>query len=599
LARSRKSKSSCLTGGSRSYSTRASTGDGLLDNNGPRTRQFYLWTIGFLFLLLVACSEESPNLVEREPVEVIVSVDGDTGSYTTSAGNVREFLEEVDIPFGQYDIVDPPPFTALTEDTELSIIRVSENIEIIEQTVPFERRTVRNESMGADDPPVIIQSGVPGLQEITVRIVYHDSLEFSRNETQVALIEPAVDEIVMIGVGAAPGSVDFDGILSVISGGNAVIMRGSSAYAELLNTGNDLDYRVFSLAPTGSQLLYTRATTETDRFNSLWAIGTERGDIPRSLGIHNVLWADWNPDQIGELQLAFTTGEFTDIPPGWEANNDLWIGDLPQDRFAEFEPELVIESYPATYGWWGGSYAWSPSGRYIAYSYADEIGIIDTYLSDEDEQRSQLHTFTEFNTRADWVWIPPISWSPDSGYLAFAQHSGDDPNAPEFETWVIDIESGAANRFVKQSGIWSHPSWSPLYSDPLRGNQESSEIAFLKTTNPAESQRSSYTLWLMDRDGSNVRQVYPPAGENSRFPKGGDFMAWGPNGRDIAFVYDESLYFMNLDSGETRRITHDDSAIRNPTWAPYGPSAFELLRFGEGAAGAVLQLTEQEDVPSE
>ena len=103
----------------------------------------------------------------------------------------------------------------------------------------------------------------------------------------------------------------------------------------------------------------------------------------------------------------------------------------------------------------------------------------------------------------------------------------------------------------------------------------------------------------MDRDGSNTRQLYPPAGENSRFPKGGEFMAWGPGGRDIAFVYDESLYFMNLDSGEARRITQDDSAIRNPTWAPYGPSAYELLKFGEGAAGAVLQLTEQEDVPSD
>ena len=83
----------------------------------------------------------------------------------------------------------------------------------------------------------------------------------------------------------------------------------------------------------------------------------------------------------------------------------------------------------------------------------------------------------------------------------------------------------------------------------------------------------------MDRDGSNTRQLYPPVGENSRFPKGGEFMAWGPGGRDIAFVY--------------------DSAIRNPTWAPYGPSAYELLKFGEGAAGAVLQLTEPEDVPSE
>ena len=76
-------------------------------------------------------------------------------------------------------------------------------------------------------------------------------------------------------------------------------------------------------------------------------------------------------------------------------------------------------------------------------------------------------------------------------------------------------------------------------------------------------------------------------------------MAWSPDGRDIAFIYDDALYIMDLDSSETRRITQDDSAIRNPTWAPYGPYAFEMLRFGEGAAGAVFQLTEQDDFPAE
>ncbi len=530
---------------------------------------------------------------------ITVNYDDKTEIIPSTAGNIREFLDENAIPYSSSDLIDPPPFTPLLEETEITIVRVSESIENIEQTIPFKRRTVRNESMSVDDPPVIIQGGIPGLQEITVRIVYHDLVEFSRQETQIVIVEPAVDEIVMIGVGAAPGNIEFDGILSVISGGNAVVMRGSSSYPEHVSTGNDLDNRVFALSPTGSHLLYTRATTDTDQFNSLWVVGTERGDVPRSIGVNNVLWAAWNPERIGELQIAFTTGEYTDIPPGWEANNDLWIGVLPQDRFAEFAPELIVEAYPATYGWWGGNYVWSPAGRYIAYSYADEIGVIDTFSTDPDEQRIRLHSFTEYNTRSDWVWVPPISWSPEGIYLAFAQHAGDDPNTTDFETWVVDASNGVTNRFVKQSGMWSMPSWSPLYTDPLRGDQDSSQIAFLRATNPVDSQRSSYTLWLMDRDASNARQLYPPAGENSRFPRGGTFMAWGPDGRDIAFVYDDALYIIDLDSGEARRITQDDTIVRNPTWAPYGPRASELLKFGEGAAGAVLQLTEQDDIPSE
>ncbi len=547
--------------------------------------------------MLGACSDPGSNLATRELVAITVDYDGRTETFPSEAGNVREFLEETGIEYDQIDLIDPPLFTPLLEDTKITIVRVSESVEIIEKTVPFQRRTVRNESMLADDPPLIIQSGRPGFQEITVRIVYHDSLEFSRIETQVTVIEPAQDEIVMIGVGAIPGNVDFNGQLAVISGGNGVIMRGSSSFPEPLNTGNDLDHRVFALSPSGTQLLYTRASTETERFNSLWQVGTERGDVPRSLDIHNVLWAAWNPGRIGDLQIAYTTGDQTDLLPGWEANNDLWLGEIPDDRYAEFEPERLVEAYPATYGWWGGNYTWSPSGRYIAYSYADEIGVIDTFSPEPEDQRIRLHAFTEYNTRAEWVWVPTISWSPDGIYLAYTVHTSEDPISPEFETWVMDATNGVSNRFVEQAGMWSYPSWSPTYFGSNEVARNSSQIAFLRATNPLDSQRSSYTLWLMDQDSSNARQLYPPAGENSRFPRGGSIIAWGPDGRQLAFVYDDALYLYNLEEGEARRITQDDTIIRNPSWAPYGPAAAEVLTFGEGAAEAVGQLTDQADIP--
>jgi tricorn protease-like protein len=47
-------------------------------------------------------------------------------------------------------------------------------------------------------------------------------------------------------------------------------------------------------------------------------------------------------------------------------------------------------------------------------------------------------------------------------------------------------------------------------------------------------------------------------------------MAWGPTGRDIAFIYNDALYMLNLDTGQARRITQDDAVVTNPTWAPYG-----------------------------
>lgn len=488
--------------------------------------------------------------------------DGQTSELTTtSATTVREALVEAGITINDTDEITPPLFTPIANETttlEISIVRITESIEVIPRNLPFERKLVRNEAMDADEPPRIIQTGQDGLQEETVRIVYRDGLETERWVTQTTIIEPAQDEIVMVGVGAARGNVSFSGTLAYISGGNSVLLRGLSAFPESLKTGEGLDGRVFSLSPSGSHLLYTRVTSNTTSFNnSLWVIPTERGAEPWPLNVDNVLWADWEPSQAETLRIAYTTANSTNLPPGWEANNDLWLGIINLDPEGNFQPEQLIESYPATYGWWGGNYAWSPQGRLIGYSFANEVGVIDTETVNVDLQRRQLQQFTEYNTRSDWVWVPTLTWSPDGRFLAFTNHDSSDPEALAFSSWAVDVNSGVNGRFVPDSGMWAHLYWNPA----------GDEIAFLKATDPLNSQTSSYALWLMDGDGSNGRRLYPPEGELSYFPREQSFMAWGPDGQQIAFVFDDALYIFDVATGETNRITQEDTAANHPTWA--------------------------------
>jgi resuscitation-promoting factor RpfB len=532
------------------------------------------WAVPFFILALIGCAPTPEQLGPREPVSVTLVADAETRILTSEGTNVRELLAEAGISLADSDEVMPPLFTPLSDGLRITVARISESVENLEQIIPFDRKIVRNEAMDADAEPLIVQGGRPGLQEITVRIIYRDGLEVDRQVTRVTVIEPAQDEILMIGIGTAAGNLTFAGTLAFISGGNSVILRGNSAFPEQLNTGSNLDQRVFTLSPDGRNLLYTRTTTETTSFNRLWVISTERGAEPRSLGVENVLWAGWNPARVEQPQIAFSTGIPVETLPGWEANNDLWLGNLPLNSAAAngapFNPDQLIEGYPATYGWWGGYYAWSPDGRALAYSFADEIGVID--LNNGNEHR-RLQRFPEYNTRAAWVWTPSLSWSPDGRYLVFTAHRGDNGESEGFDTVAIDTVTGVSGRFLEQTGMWSHAHWSPPQAAPFRPAADVSQIAFLRATNPFDSQRSSYTLWLMDRDGSNPRQVYPPAGENSRFPFEQQFMAWSANGRDIAFVYNDALYILNLDTGQARRITQDDNIARNPTWAPYGPTA--------------------------
>lgn len=528
--------------------------------------------IFLLLLFLAGCAVESPDTAVTEPLQVTLIADGESFNLTTEATNVRELLAEAGIELGESDEVTPPVYTPLSGGETVTVVRISESIETTTQSIPFARKIVRNESMTAEDPPLIVQAGKDGLQETTIRIVYRDGLEAERWPTQTAVIEEPQDEIVMVGIGAAGGNVSFPGVLAYISDGTAVLLRGESAFPEQLAVGGQLDGRVFSLSPSGDYLLYSRVDGDPAVFNNaLYVIQTQRSAEPRPLGVENVLWADWNPANEAEVgEIAYTTAVSITTPPGWEANNDLWRATIPPDPEDELEPEQLVEAYAALYSWWGGNFAWSPTGTQIAYSYANEVGLINLDPPRDAPQRVQLQTFTEFDPPGDWVWVPTLAWSPDGRFLAYTGHDSPDPEDPTFANWVVDTASGVAGRFVPDAGMWAHLHWagSPDAAAPL---------AFLRTTDPLDSQRSSYTLWLMDRDGSNARQIYPPANENSYFPRQQAFMAWGPTGEAIAFIFNNDLYLYTLADGAARRLTEGDAVNTHPTWAPYGTAVAPAL----------------------
>lgn len=532
-------------------------------------KRFLLFFVLFLayFLLLVGCTS-TPEAISSRPdtFSITLILEGEERQLTSSAATVRQVLEENNIELGDLDELDPPGFTPLSNNLTVTIYRVTESFEAIQQTIPFERQFVRSESMSESDEPLIVQAGQDGLQETTWRIVYRDGLEAERWPTNSVIVESPVEEIVMVGIGSVGGNVTFSGLLAYISDNTPTLLRGSSAFPEQLNSSGKLDGRIFKLSPTGSHLLYSQVDDETStQFNnSLWVISTAPNAEPRSLGIENVLWADWNPAKTELLEIAYTTARPTDAPPGWEANNDLWRGDVLRSETAVFTPEQLIEAYPATYGWWGGNYAWAPNGRSIAYSFADEVGII--YVDpDGVSDHINLQSFTEYNTLSDWVWVPSLTWSPDSQYIAFTNHGSDNNRTMQFDSWVLNANNGVGGQFVDQAGMWGHMHWVAQET-----GLENGRITYLKTNDPIDSQRSNYTLWIMDADGSNGRQLFPAVGENSSFPLYSQFLSWGPTGNELSFVFNEQLYIYALDTEEAKRLTEDDATVSHPTWAPYG-----------------------------
>lgn len=547
-------------------------------------------TVALLFSwLLAACaaigqlppvSTPPAGTATPTPVVIVLVADGQTQQLDTTAVTVAEALTAVGITLNPNDEVVPPldqpiPRSA-TEPPVITVTRVTESLEVIPESIPYSRQVVRSAELSPDDPPRLLQSGAPGLQEVSVRIVYRDGLEVERWPTSVTVIEPPVDEIVLVGVGSNRDVMTIAGQLAYMNGGRAIILAGDTESPRQLAVTGQLDGRVFQLSPDGEYLLYTAGddadnptTTQSGFRNELWVMPTAGGD-PMALQIENVLWAGWDPAALDPYRIAYSTARSVSLPPGWEANNDLWLMELPFDG-PQPAPVRLVETYPAAYAWWGGAYAWSPGGAQLAYAFADEVGLLDipaeatNGATPAEPARTILHSFPAYDTDADWAWVPALAWSADGQTLAFTAHGGEG----SFDVWQVSISTGSAASVVPDAGLWSLVAWSPpAESDAL--------LATLRANDPAAGEDSRYALWLADDDGSNAMRLFPPTDETGTFARAAQSLAWGPDGNVIAFLYDEGLHIYDLATGDVFAAGMDDTSSSNLTWAPYGPATGDL-----------------------
>jgi Tol biopolymer transport system component len=76
------------------------------------------------------------------------------------------------------------------------------------------------------------------------------------------------------------------------------------------------------------------------------------------------------------------------------------------------------------------------------------------------------------------------------------------------------------------------------------------------------------TLWLMNRDGSNPRQIYAPSSGDASDP------VWSPDGKQILFasgpVDHRQLYIINLDGSGLHQVTNLPDLRGRSDWSPDG-----------------------------
>ncbi len=207
------------------------------------------------------------------------------------------------------------------------------------------------------------------------------------------------------------------------------------------------------------------------------------------------------------------------------------------------EQVVVPKSAPAPLSWWGWNVAWAPDAKTFVYGLSNQIGLV-TPTGTKPAELAPMENFALYNTRADWVWIPQLTWSPDGQFVAATVHAP--PNGAEkpedattFDVWLLARDGQFALPLARNTGMWAFPAWSPL---DARGE---SKIAFGVAQNQVNSERSVYSLYIMDRDGSNRERIFPEI-ENALEGVRVVQFAWSPDVKQVIALRNGDLWLYDL-----------------------------------------------------
>ncbi|HEC23510.1 MAG TPA: DUF348 domain-containing protein, partial [Chloroflexi bacterium] len=105
--------------------------------------------------LVTACRSSS-----ADGLTVTIVVDGTSRVMTvTDAVTVNDVLRRAGVTLGELDRVNPPGYSRITDGMTITIVRVVEETVVVEESIPFERRTTLNDGLPAGETR-LLQAGV-------------------------------------------------------------------------------------------------------------------------------------------------------------------------------------------------------------------------------------------------------------------------------------------------------------------------------------------------------------------------------------------------------------------------------------------------------
>ncbi|MEZ4658214.1 MAG: ubiquitin-like domain-containing protein [Caldilineaceae bacterium] len=141
---------------------------------------------------------------------VSLRADGRYVKTRTQAATVADALTEMGIGLSGQDQVVPPPETELIDDMEIAITRVSEDIEVEEDIVPYETVFVPDRAL-AIDAQQMVNPGAEGITRRRSRVRYEDGQETDRKLEDTWVAQEPAQRVIAYGQKIEAQSAVVDG----------------------------------------------------------------------------------------------------------------------------------------------------------------------------------------------------------------------------------------------------------------------------------------------------------------------------------------------------------------------------------------------------
>ena len=134
----------------------------------------------------------------KRAVPVKVNDGGNVKEIKTATNTVSEMLKEENITLSAVDKIDKDLNNPVTKDMQVNITRVTEKLETVNQVIPFTTAKEVDKSLAPGKTDVVTE-GVNGRKELTVKVVYENGKEVSRQTVSEKVACKPTNKLVAVG----------------------------------------------------------------------------------------------------------------------------------------------------------------------------------------------------------------------------------------------------------------------------------------------------------------------------------------------------------------------------------------------------------------